>query len=620
MPNNFEYIISLQDKFSATAEKANEVMGKIGESTKKTNELLDKIEGTSSSTFGKFSNSAQSAVKKSGQLTKSIEDLKKKLEIAQSGMQKTHSRNAFKFYQEEAKKLEAQIAKLERGILSSGIGGKIKEWRQDFADSLPGANFIKNPLTIASATIGGLWQATLKAMDAGKEKMKMQVLTGSQEIGSALYDGLTKFATDTVFGSEVYDMGAQMLANGIASADVLPLMKQLGDISMGDADKLGSLSLAFSQINSAGKLTGQDLNQMINAGFNPLQVISEKTGESMVSLREKMGKGLITITDVRNAMNLATGEGGDFYGMLEKVASTPYGQLEGLRGQLDQMWKSIGETFLPIATKLMKIISWIGEKAGPYLKPFAAVLGAVSAALLVLAAAQWVANLAVWAFPGTWIIAAIVALIAAIAWLVTSVTGWGKAWDHTVKAAKLIWEAFVAKNKADFDFLVNSIMNGIDKIRIGWLEFKQFFGAENQDLIDQINNDVERRKQEIHTGYAEAGKLGLQAVDELKNAWNSLEVKDSPVSNFGIDMPTGIPGIMAGKGSEDKGSKSKDAKKTNTAIATGGTKHNYITINLRELIGIQNYNGSKDSVANKAGEEIMDSLLRIVASATTAAG
>src|SRR5690625_7302442 len=98
-------------------------------------------------------------------------------------------------------------------------------------------------------------------------------------------------------------------------------------------------------------------------------------------------------------MTQATGEGGKFHNMLDKVANTPYGQLEQLRGQFKQMFIEIGNVFLPIATKLMGVISWLGDKAGPYLKPFVAILGLVSVALLALAAAQWVANLAVWAFP-----------------------------------------------------------------------------------------------------------------------------------------------------------------------------------------------------------------------------
>lgn len=621
MSNTLEYILSLKDKFSSVAEKFEASLGAVKNVTDKINAGTSKMSNVVSATYSKMLTATRGALTGSNKLKTSIEGLKDRLSLAHNSMQKTTNKNAFRFYYEEAKKLEKQIARLEQGILGNGFGSRMAGWRNDFANSLPGADLIKNPLVAAGVAVGGLWTATDKAMEAGKEKMKMQVLTGSEEIGAALYDGLTKFATDTVFGSEVYDMGAQMLANGILDADVLPLMKQLGDISMGDAQKLGSLSLAFSQINSAGKLMGQDLNQMINAGFNPLQVISEKTGESMTSLKDKMAKGQITINDVRQAMSMATGEGGKFNGMLDKVAATPYGQLEGLRGELDQMMISIGETFLPIASQLMSLLSWLGEKAAPVLKPFAVVLGVVSAALLVLAAAQWVVNLAVWAFPGVWIILAIVAVIAAITWLITKVSGWGEAWDHTVKGAKLVFKAFVEYHKSQFTMLVQGFMIGIDKIRIAWIKFKEFIGLgdsnANQQMLADLEQSVIDRQKAITDSFVKVGKLTKGAIDEFKKAGGALKWNSEGSS---ITAPDGIPGTAGSKGKGVTGTGKEEAKKTNSAIATGGTRHNYVTINLKELIGIQNYQGSESSVSRKTSEEVLDVLLRTLASATTAGG
>ena len=74
----------------------------------------------------------------------------------------------------------------------------------------------------------------------------------------------------------------------------MPMLRAIGDISMGDTQKLQSLTLAFAQMSSTGKLMGQDLLQMINAGFNPLSVISEKTGKSIGVLKDEMSKGAIS--------------------------------------------------------------------------------------------------------------------------------------------------------------------------------------------------------------------------------------------------------------------------------------------------------------------------------------
>ena len=78
-------------------------------------------------------------------------------------------------------------------------------------------------------------------------------------------------------------------------------------------NKLSSLTLAFSQVQSTGRLMGQDLLQMIGQGFNPLQIISEKTGRSMADLKKDMENGAISADMVTEAFKIATSEGGRFF-------------------------------------------------------------------------------------------------------------------------------------------------------------------------------------------------------------------------------------------------------------------------------------------------------------------
>lgn len=189
---------------------------------------------------------------------------------------------------------------------------------------------------------------------------------------------------------------------------------------MGDANKLGSLSLAFAQINGKGKLAGQELLQLINAGFNPLQVISEKTGETMGSLAKRMEKGGISVEEVKKAFDIATSEGGKFHDMLNKVANTPYGRLEGFKGQLEQMMVKIGSTFLPIASMLLDAFSSVVDFLGSFVEPLAIIVGTLSVGILGLAAAQWAWNIAMSLNP-------IGLIIAGIAYCIYNIEGWGKA-------------------------------------------------------------------------------------------------------------------------------------------------------------------------------------------------
>ena len=389
-----------------------------------------------------------------------------------------------------------------------------------------------------------------------------------------------------------------MLANGIKSADVMPVMKELGDISMGDAEKLGSLSLAFAQISGKGKLAGQELLQLINAGFNPLQVISEKTGESMESLQKRMEKGQIGIDDVRSAMQLATGPGGKFENMLNKVANTPYGQLEGLKGQLEQMMVKIGEVFLPIASKFMTFIAWLSDKMGPLLQPVAVIMGGLAIGLLAVAAAQWVVNLAFLANPITWIIAGVVALIGVIIYLISKISGWGEAWKIVVNNAKLNWEVFTSGSELLWDGMINSFMIGLNKIKEGWYKFKNAVGigdeSENNEALTDIAANTQKRIDEIAKSKKDFDAKSLALDKGRKNpldvmSWN----KDSKISDVtdklkatlglnNLNKPGGILGEKTKKDTAKNGLKTK-SKTASDGIVSGGSKQTHIVININKL-------------------------------------
>ena len=122
------------------------------------------------------------------------------------------------------------------------------------------------------------------------------LLGGSAEAADELVGKLREYGKNTVYDfNGLAEAQKTMMSFGIESDKAFSVLQNIGDIAMGDNQRMQSLALAFSQATSTGKLMGQDLMQMINAGFNPLQVISEKTGESMESLKKKMGDGAISV-------------------------------------------------------------------------------------------------------------------------------------------------------------------------------------------------------------------------------------------------------------------------------------------------------------------------------------
>jgi tape measure domain-containing protein len=165
---------------------------------------------------------------------------------------------------------------------------------------------------------------------------------GSAEKAKKLLQDLTKFAIVTPFTPDQVNNAAKaLLAFGVAGKDIIPTLKMLGDVSSGTGKDLTEMAIIFGQIRSTGRLMGQDLLQLINAGFNPLQIISEKTGRSVANLKKDMEAGLITFDMVEGAFKSATTEGGLFFNLMEKQSQSVGGLLSTVSGNIDELLKII---------------------------------------------------------------------------------------------------------------------------------------------------------------------------------------------------------------------------------------------------------------------------------------
>lgn len=228
-------------------------------------------------------------------------------------------------------------------------------------------------------------------------QISFETLAG-KATGEKLFAGIKDWVVSTPMLMQDAAKGAQtLLAFNVEAEKVLPILKQIGDISMGDAQKFNSLTLAFAQMSSTGKLMGQDLLQMINAGFNPLTVIAEKTGKSIAQLKDDMANGAISSQMVADAFASATAEGGKFHGMLEKQSKGIQGSLSNLQGAIDDMFNDMGTKnqgyitdAINVATTLVKHY----EDIGRVLTVLIATYGAYKAALLTTVAIQKASALA----------------------------------------------------------------------------------------------------------------------------------------------------------------------------------------------------------------------------------
>ena len=229
--------------------------------------------------------------------------------------------------------------RLENSV--SGIGSKLK--------------------MLAGAFIGFATVKTGISAFAEREKLQTDIgtLLGDDAAGKQFSDYITQFAKATPYGiSELSGLAKGLIQYNVSLEDTKMYMQQLGDIAMGDKQKMASLGVVLGQVASAGRLQGQDLMQFINAGFNPLTVLSEMTGKSMADLRDMMSEGAISFEMVSAALKKATSEGGRFYKGMEKGSKT----LSGLWSTaMDNIKQSLADAFEKNQDKLKDFARRIGE-------------------------------------------------------------------------------------------------------------------------------------------------------------------------------------------------------------------------------------------------------------------
>ena len=229
--------------------------------------------------------------------------------------------------------------RLENSI--SGIGSKLK--------------------MLAGAFIGFETVKTGISAFAEREKLQTDIgtLLGDDAAGKQFSDYITQFAKATPYGiSELSGLAKGLIQYNVSLDDTKMYMQQLGDIAMGDKQKMASLGVVLGQVASAGRLQGQDLMQFINAGFNPLTVLSEMTGKTMAQLRDDMSQGAISFEMVSAALKKATSDGGRFYKGMEKGSKT----LSGLWSTaMDNIKQSLADAFEKNQDKLKDFARRIGE-------------------------------------------------------------------------------------------------------------------------------------------------------------------------------------------------------------------------------------------------------------------
>lgn len=276
-------------------------------------------------------------------------------------------------------------------IATKNTTKELKKEAKDTGSQLK--EMVKQAAALGGISLGaaGIKAFAAQMINVRKEMQSLntsfRVLLGNQQAADKMFNELRRFAATTpLMMNDLASSAQTMLGFGIEANKVIPTLKAIGDISKGNGESLKSLTLAFSQMSSTGKLMGQDLMQMINAGFNPLMEISKKTGKEIGQLKEEMSKGAISAEMVADAFMSATSVGGQFYGMLAEKGKDVEGQINQMNGAINDMFDELGKSSdNAITTAISGVTTLVQnyETVGKVIASLVATYGTYRAAIIV---------------------------------------------------------------------------------------------------------------------------------------------------------------------------------------------------------------------------------------------
>jgi tape measure domain-containing protein len=241
--------------------------------------------------------------------------------------------------------MEKQFAPAEQVAAAAG-----RDSGHRFADNFSSAtsrmgdrlgNTLKAGVGIAMAAAGAAGAVGIKTAAALEQsEIAFSTMLGSGEKAKAFLSDLSKFAAKTPFDMPGLQTAASSLVSaGIDSSKVIPIMTSLGNATSGmgtGAEGIKRATVALQQMNAAGKISGEDLNQLRDAGIPVFDLLTAATGKTTAEIAEMANKGKLGRKELEQLMEaLETGKGLErFNGLMEK-------QSQSLTG----MWSTFKDTF-----------------------------------------------------------------------------------------------------------------------------------------------------------------------------------------------------------------------------------------------------------------------------------
>lgn len=250
---------------------------------------------------------------------------------------------------DKARTRAAQL-KTEQIDLKNGLKNTTNELKKQKAGVSGVSDEMKKMKTLITgfiAAYGGkkLWDLLIGSnAEMEQYTTSLEVMLGSASKASAMIEKMRDFAAKTPLTLEnVISGGSLLMSYGVDESNLIDTMTKLGDLASGNAEKMDRITLAYGQMLAKGKVTGEELMQMTEAGV-PLQTaLAESIGVTGEEFSKMVSKGEVGIDDLNKAITGLTTGNGKFAGMMEKQSQTMQGMLSTLQDNLSEFMRKMGE-------------------------------------------------------------------------------------------------------------------------------------------------------------------------------------------------------------------------------------------------------------------------------------
>lgn len=250
---------------------------------------------------------------------------------------------------DKARTRAAQL-KTEQIDLKNGLKNTTNELKKQKAGVSGVSDEMKKMKTLITgfiAAYGGkkLWDLLIGSnAEMEQYTTSLEVMLGSAEKASAMIAEMREFAAKTPLTLDnVISSGTLLMGYGADESNLIDTMTKLGDLASGNAEKMDRITLAYGQMLAKGKVTGEELRQMAEAGV-PLQTaLAESIGVTSEEFSKMVSKGEVGIDALNKAITELTTGDGKFAGMMEKQSQTMQGMLSTMQDNITEFFRKMGE-------------------------------------------------------------------------------------------------------------------------------------------------------------------------------------------------------------------------------------------------------------------------------------